>query len=119
MELECDQAVGLDIFLRFWQDRPCPSKTSSASAVFSACAPPEGTERVRAAGSVAGPHGRLGRPSSWVIVLSAAVMGVLLALQRKPTAPAGVVRRARAVLLLADGHTWPLPANNAASGFSN
>ena len=40
-----------------------------------------------------------------MIVLSAAVMGVLLALQRKPTAPAGVVRRARAVLLLADGHT--------------
>jgi transposase len=40
-----------------------------------------------------------------VIVLSAAVMGVLLALQRKPTAPAGVVRRARAVLLLADGQT--------------
>ena len=32
-------------------------------------------------------------------------MGVLLALQRKPTAPAGVVRRARAVLLLAHGHS--------------
>ena len=32
-------------------------------------------------------------------------MGVLLALQRKPTAHAGVVRRARAILLLADGHT--------------
>jgi transposase len=37
-------------------------------------------------------------------VLSAAVLGVLLALQRRPTAPAGVVRRARAILLLADGH---------------
>jgi transposase len=38
-------------------------------------------------------------------VLSAAVLGALLALQRKPTAPAGVVRRARAILLLADGHS--------------
>jgi transposase len=36
-------------------------------------------------------------------VLSAGVLGILLALQRKPTAPAGVVRRARAILLLADG----------------
>ena len=38
-------------------------------------------------------------------MLTAAVVGVLLALQRKPTARAGVVRRARAILLLADGHT--------------
>jgi transposase len=38
-------------------------------------------------------------------VVSAAVLGVLLALQRKPTAPAGVVRRARAIILLANGHS--------------
>lgn len=38
-------------------------------------------------------------------MLGAAVLGVLLSLQRKPTAPAGVVRRARAVLLLAEGHS--------------
>jgi transposase len=37
------------------------------------------------------------------MALSAAVLGVLLSLQRKSTAPSGVVRRARAVLLLADG----------------
>jgi transposase len=37
------------------------------------------------------------------MVLSAAVLGVLLALQRRPTAPAGVTRRARAILLLATG----------------
>ena len=37
-------------------------------------------------------------------MLSAGVLGILLALQRKPTAPAGVVRRARTILLLADGH---------------
>lgn len=36
-------------------------------------------------------------------MLSAAVVGVLLALQRKPTAPAGLARRARAMLLLANG----------------
>jgi transposase len=35
--------------------------------------------------------------------LSATVVGVLLALQRKPTARAGVVRRARAILLLGAG----------------
>ncbi len=38
-------------------------------------------------------------------MLSAAVLGVLMALQRKPTAPAGEVRRARAILLLAHGHS--------------
>src|SRR5450631_1829715 len=48
---------------------------------------------------------RRGRPSSWKIVLTAAVLGTLLALQRKSTAPAGVVRRARAILLLADGES--------------
>ena len=37
-------------------------------------------------------------------MLSAAVVGVLLTVQRKTTAPAGVVRRSRAILLLADGH---------------
>jgi transposase len=37
-------------------------------------------------------------------VLSAAVVGVLLTVQRRTTAPAGVVRRSRAILLLADGH---------------
>ena len=46
-----------------------------------------------------------GRPSSWKIVLTAAVLGTLLALQRKSTVPAGVVRRARAILLLADGES--------------
>jgi len=38
-------------------------------------------------------------------VLGAVVLGALLALQRRPTAPAGVARRARAVLLLADGES--------------
>jgi len=38
-------------------------------------------------------------------VLSAAVLGALLALQRQPTAPAGVVRRARIILLLANGES--------------
>ena len=37
-------------------------------------------------------------------MLSAGVLGILLALQRKPTAPAGVVRRARTILLLAADH---------------
>lgn len=45
-----------------------------------------------------------GRKSSLHIVLSAAVMGLLLALQRKTSAPAGLVRRTRIVLLLAEGH---------------
>ena len=36
-------------------------------------------------------------------MLGAAVLGTLLALQRKPTAPAGMARRARAVVLLANG----------------
>jgi transposase len=38
-------------------------------------------------------------------VLGAAVLGALLALQRKTTAPAGVARRARVVLLLASGYS--------------
>jgi transposase len=38
-------------------------------------------------------------------VLTAAVLGTLLALQRKSTAPAGVVRRARTILLLASGES--------------
>jgi transposase len=38
-------------------------------------------------------------------VLGAAVLGALLGLQRRPTAPAGVARRARAVLLLAEGES--------------
>jgi transposase len=46
---------------------------------------------------------RRGRKSSLKIVLEAAVVGILMAFQRKPTAPAGVARRARAVLLLAQG----------------
>ena len=48
---------------------------------------------------------RRGRRSALKIVLSAVVMGVLLAVQRKTTAPAGLVRRTRVVLLLADGHS--------------
>jgi transposase len=48
---------------------------------------------------------RRGRKSSLKIVLSTAVLSILLALQRKTTAPAGLVRRTRAVLLLADGHS--------------
>jgi hypothetical protein len=48
---------------------------------------------------------RRGRPSSWKIVLTATVLGTLLALQRKSTAPAGVVRRARTILLLAGGES--------------
>ena len=38
-------------------------------------------------------------------MLTAAVLGTLLALQRKSTAPAGVVRRARTILLLAEGES--------------
>ena len=38
-------------------------------------------------------------------MLSTAVLGVLLAYQRKSTAPVGVVRRARAIVLLVEGHS--------------
>ena len=48
---------------------------------------------------------RRGRKSSLSIVLSAVVMGCLLALQRQTTAPAGLVRRTRILLLLAEGHS--------------
>ena len=47
---------------------------------------------------------RRGRKSSLHIVLSAAALGLLLALQRQTSAPAGLVRRTRIVLLLAEGH---------------
>jgi transposase len=47
--------------------------------------------------------GRRGRKRSWNIVLSTVVLGTLLALQRKSTAPSGLARRARVILLLANG----------------
>lgn len=52
------------------------------------------------------PGSRRGRKPALKIVLEAAVVGILMAFQRKPTAPAGVVRRARVVLLLAQGEGY-------------
>ena len=80
--------------------RLCLSETTFPQIVSSGA-----SEGARPAASVAGQAGRRGRPSCWKIVLSTAVLGVLLSLQRKPTAAAGLVRRYRAMVLLAEGHS--------------
>src|SRR5882672_2180065 len=49
---------------------------------------------------------RRGRKSAFPMVIGAVLLGALLALQRKTTEPAGVVRRARAVILLAQGEGY-------------
>jgi len=49
---------------------------------------------------------RRGRKPALQIVLEAVVLGTLLALQRKTTEPAGVVRRSRAIILLSQGEGY-------------